>query len=131
MYAILIVTEVEMAIDAWRVQRGAPRKLSRYARAKPGERLTILKECVPTLSSGENADGDVLADFIAIKLLRNRLIHTDPETKGLVEERGFPADVRQLNCDHLSRIREVSDLMRGYLAEPLIRANLPAMTPPT
>ncbi|MET2901595.1 hypothetical protein ABXV22_25355 [Vibrio rotiferianus] len=62
-------------------------------------------------------DEDIFKDFLAIKYLRNTIVHASwtQQGKEYVVEREFPTDTRQLNEGHWKKIVTVHDNMLMYL----------------
>lgn len=70
------------------------------------------------IKNGINADKEILNDYLAIKYLRNTIIHSDwkENHKSFILERGFPLDSRDLNDTHLQKMKNVNENMMFYIA---------------
>ncbi len=85
-------------------------------RINNGERVTSLFQAFS--DAGIQVDKGVFDDYLAIKYLRNTIIHggwKDHEKEWL-DQRGFPTDTRQLKKEHLDKIENVSQNMMLYIA---------------
>jgi len=81
-----------------------------------GDRIISLYKAFT--NAGIPVDKDVFNDYLAIKYLRNTIIHSGwkPKEKSWLEARGFPKDTRQLTKEHLDKIENVNQNMLLYIA---------------
>jgi hypothetical protein len=94
--------------------------------------------------AGIVVERDVFDDYLAIKYLRNVIVHADEfkdYQKEWLKQRGFPVDPRRLGSDHWRRMRWVNENMMWYLfqiflpgsdkkVEPLPAGHSPEDFPP-
>lgn len=70
--------------------------------------------------NGINTDSSIIEDFLAMKYLRNIIVHSISNVKYYmkkqIEKCGFPMDVRELNDIHLTKMINVNDKMLSYIA---------------
>jgi len=129
--AIVIVGSVEHVLELWS-QSDSHDVLRQYfdERAANGERVEALRRAFEV--AGIGVDPDVFSDYLAIKYLRNSIVHArrkDVETEWL-QKRGFPTDPRQLTFAHWRKILQVHDSMLLYIAALLLRpADAPRISP--
>ena len=69
-------------------------------------------------AAGITVDEEVFNDYLAIKYLRNTIVHGewDEEQKHWLEQHGFPTDTRKLTEEHLDRMLHVNQNMMFYMA---------------
>jgi hypothetical protein len=81
-----------------------------------GERVTSLYQAFR--NAGINVDKEVFDDYLAIKYLRNTIVHGKwkQSEKEWLDMRGFPTDTRKLTKEHLDRIDRVSGNMMLYIS---------------
>lgn len=127
-YAVMMVGNVESAIiEAF--SRTNSSDLDRYLnhRVNNTEKLQALAHYLRQVYTGGGVDADILSDYLAIKYLRNGIIHSDRrvgEQATFVIGRGFPVDTRDLRLNHLQRMIEVNDGMTLYLGLAVILTSL-------
>jgi hypothetical protein len=103
MLAVFIIGSLEAMLKAWR-DRDRVDVLDRYFApkgVKNGERVSSLYEAF--VSVGIQVDRAVFDDYLAIKYLRNTIVHGrwKKDEKEWLESRGFPTDTRKLTKEHL------------------------------
>lgn len=72
-------------------------------------------------------DPDMLSDYLAIKYLRNGIIHADRREGAQAQhiiDRGFPVDSRSLELAHLHRLAEVDAAIIMYLGMSRLSGDL-------
>jgi hypothetical protein len=81
-----------------------------------GYRVKVLYDAFK--DAGINVDKDIFDDFLAIKYLRNIIIHTNWTRSGTnwLKKRGFPTDTRELSEKEWDRMLNVNDNMMLYIS---------------
>jgi hypothetical protein len=113
--AVFMIGSTEVMLETWR-DRDAMGILSAYFNDKlpNGEKVSALFEAF--CQAGIDVNKDVFDDYLAIKYLRNTIIHgrwKDHE-RVWVESRGYPSDTRKLTDKHLEKIADVNQNMMYY-----------------
>ncbi|WBM79893.1 hypothetical protein KIV56_17265 [Cryobacterium breve] len=121
-YAVMMIGNVENAI-AEEFQRTGNPDLNIYLhpRTKNPEKIAALRNYFQSVYTDGVSDSDVLSDYLAIKYLRNGIIHSDRRVGNqaqFVTERGFPVDSRDLRLSHLDTMGVVNTSMIAYLGLP-------------
>ncbi|WP_173931661.1 hypothetical protein [Chelativorans sp. Marseille-P2723] len=115
--AVFVVGGIEAMLKAWN-ERDSFDVLNKYfAQNVPnGERVTSLHQGF--LDAGIQADRKIFDDYLAIKYLRNTIIHGQwkEHEKDWLDARGFPSDTRKLTRAHLDKIEHVNQNMLFYIA---------------
>jgi hypothetical protein len=123
MLAIMMIGSIEMMFAEWEKQdRNEVLKMwfsKNDKEGKPiknGDRVIALYNAFK--DAGINVDKEVFEDFLAIKYLRNTIIHTDWKDYGKdwLEKRGFPTDTRELSEKDWNRMLNVNDNMMLYIS---------------
>ena len=116
---LLVVTAIgaiEHHLDAWR-HNDPHGVLGQYfaEHVRNGERVAALFNAFA--AAGIELDRTVFDDYLAVKYLRNTIVHTrwKDEEKEWIQKRGFPLDTQQLNAEHWRRIRWVAGNMILYV----------------
>lgn len=117
MLAIMMVGSIEMMISNWR-ERDKLSILEKWFAEKTsnGNRVRSLYDAF--CQAGIPVDEEVFSDFLAVKYLRNAIVHSRwlPGEVGWVTERGFPTDTRELSETHWRKMLAVNDNMMWYIA---------------
>jgi hypothetical protein len=119
MLAVLVIGSIEAMLEAWR-DRDHTQIIDKYLAGQ--NRKIRNEELIDNLyqaftDSGIQVDRQVLDDYLAIKYLRNTIVHgrwKENEKKWL-DGRGFPTDTRKLTKEHLYRIEHVNQNMMLYI----------------
>jgi hypothetical protein len=115
--AVFVIGGIEAMLESWR-DRDRVNVLEKYfaQNVKNGERVTSLYQAFS--DAGIRVDRQVFDDYLAIKYLRNTIIHGrwKEHEKEWLAARGFPTDTRQLTKEHLDRIEHVNQNMMLYIA---------------
>lgn len=103
--------------------------LKAYFREKiPNEQKIAELDKYFGLVYGDSGVGaEVLSDYLAIKYLRNGIIHADRRTghqAEFIRQRGFPVDSRQLKLSHLHKMAAVNATLLTYFGLPKAFAGL-------
>jgi len=114
---VFVVGGMEAMLESWR-DRDRFNVLEKYfaQNVTNGERVTSLYQAFS--DAGIPVDEQVFDDYLAIKYLRNTIIHgrwKDHE-KDWLHARGFPTDTRKLKKEHLDKIEHVNQNMIFYIA---------------
>jgi hypothetical protein len=114
---VFVVGGIEAMLESWR-HHDRFKVLENYfaQNVNNGERVTSLYQAFS--DAGILVDRQVFDDYLAIKCLRNTIIHgrwKDYEKQWL-EVRGFPTDTRKLKKEHLDKIEYVNQNMMLYIA---------------
>lgn len=126
LYVVMLVGNIENALSEESKRTGDP-LLRTYlnAGAPNTAKVHALRDYLQQGLGPDAIDAEVLADYLAVKYLRNGIIHarrrTGPQAQYVVE-RGFPTDSRSLDLDHLHRLAEIDSAIIMYLGLSRIRA---------
>jgi len=114
--AVIMIANIDHLLESWK--EGDPRGILRQyfnSGAKNDAKVTSLLEAFR--NAGMDVDRAVFDDYLAIKYLRNAIVHArwkDYE-KDWVSERGFPLDMQKLTKEHWERMLRVHESMSVYL----------------
>lgn len=115
--AVFVIGGIEAMLESWR-ERDKFKVLDKYfARdVTNGNRVGSL--CQAFSDAGIHVDKEIFDDYLAIKYLRNTIIHGrwKEYEKDWLDERGFPTDTRRLTKHHLNKIEHVNQNMMLYIA---------------
>jgi hypothetical protein len=116
MLAIFMIGNIEVMLETWR-DRDRVKVLDVYFAKKGGngERVRSLYDAF--VSVGIQVEREVFDDYLAIKYLRNTIVHTKwkEHEREWLESRGFPGDTRKLTKQHLDRLWHVNQSMMFYI----------------
>lgn len=118
LYAVMLVGNVENSITQ-EAERTSDPRLAIYLSSNCAniEKVQALSEYLKD-RLGSAVDAAILEEYLAIKYLRNGIIHSD-RRKGnqaeYVTSHGLPLDSRELNLEHLHRFAQVDQAMIQYL----------------
>lgn len=117
MLAVIVVGSIESMLSAWR-ERDRVNVLEKYfaKNVRNGDRIQGLYDAFH--NAGIPVDRDVFNDYLAIKYLRNTIVHgkwKEYEREWLASH-AFPTDSRHLTFEHWARIQHVSANMMFYIA---------------
>jgi len=117
LYAVMLVGNVENAI-AQEFDRNSEPKLDTYLNANVANatKVQALEGFLQERLSA-SVDTSILDDYLAIKYLRNGIIHSDQRTGAQAEyikSHGFPIDSRDLTLVHLKRMARVDQSITMY-----------------
>lgn len=123
--AVFTIGSIEAMLETWR-SKDKVNILDKYfaKNTENGERIQSLYEAFR--SADIKVDKEVFEDYLALKYLRNTIIHArwkENEKKHL-QKRGFPTDTRRLTEEHWYRMLEVSQNMMMYIAS----TDIPGLT---
>jgi hypothetical protein len=114
--AVFMIGNIEVMLETWRDRDGMGILSSYFNDKLPnGEKVSALFEAFR--QAGIDVNKDIFDDYLAIKYLRNTIIHgrwKDHE-RIWVESRGFPSDTRKLTDKHLEKIADVDQNMMYYV----------------
>jgi hypothetical protein len=135
--AVFVVGAIEAMLANWRdAQRDRARVLDGWfeQKAKNGERVQNLYQAFR--DAGIPVDEEVFSDYLAIKYLRNSIVHGrwHEHEKEWLHQRGFPTDARRLSTKHLHKIDHVTQNMMFYIFLTGVggpRSREAAIPPPT
>jgi hypothetical protein len=116
MFAVLMVGSIESLLEE-RHKESPDTVLGVYLdeRTRNGDKVKNL--CDAFTKAGGPVDPEIFSDYLAIKYLRNSIIHArkkDHEVQWLAQ-RGFPADTRQLEEKHWQKMQQVNTKMMLYI----------------
>lgn len=115
--AVFTVGGIEAMLESWR-DRDTKGVLKAYFAkgVKNGDRVKSL--CAAFTHAGIPVDKEVFDDYLAVKYLRNTIIHSGWKEyeRTWLEERGFPTDSRKLSEEDFERIERVNQNMVYYIA---------------
>lgn len=115
--AVFMIGSIEAMLQYWK-ERDKKGILKNYFKenASNGARVRSLYDAFR--KAGINVDRQIFEDYLAIKYLRNIVVHArwKPNEKELLEKRGFPTDTRKLTEEHWHRMLETNQNMMMYIA---------------
>jgi hypothetical protein len=123
MLAIVMIGSIETMLLEWKRQDKIGVLKTWFANTDStgkkitnGERVGVLYDAFR--QAGIAVDKEVFDDFLAIKYLRNTIVHGKwkRHEKGWLEKRDFPTDTRSLSGRHWNRMQAVNDNMMFYIA---------------
>ncbi len=114
--AVFMIGAIETMLESWR-GRDRIGVLNKYfiKNVSNDERVDSLYAAF--CKAGIQVDKQVFEDYLAIKYLRNTIVHgrwKEHEKKWL-DSRGFPTDTRKLSKEHLDRIESAYQNMMFYI----------------
>jgi len=115
--AVFMVGSTEVMLETWRERDGMDILSVYFAdKRQNGEKVSALFEAFR--QAGIEVNRDVFDDYLAIKYLRNTIIHGrwKEHEKEWVESRGFPGDTRKLTEKHFNKIGDVNQNMMFYIS---------------
>ena len=119
LYIVMLVGNVENALNEESKRTEDP-LLDVYLNARGANDVKVkaLRDYLQQRLGSGVVEADVLADYLAIKYLRNGIIHADRRQGSQAQyiiDRGFPVDSRSLKFVHLQRLAEVDEAIITYL----------------
>lgn len=123
LFAVFMIGSIEMMLKHW-IEKDHHEVLKIYFadRDKAGKQINngqrVAALCDAFTKAAIPVDPNVFDDYLAIKYLRNTIIHInwkEHERQWLVS-RGFPADTRKLTKEHLDRMTHVNENIIFYIA---------------
>lgn len=109
MLAVFVIGSIEAMLESWR-DRDRVRVLEKYFMdsVRNGDRVSSLYEAFR--DAGIQVDRQVFDDYLAIKYLRNTIVHGrwKEHEKEWLDSHGFPTDTRKLTKEHLDRLEHVN-----------------------
>jgi hypothetical protein len=124
LYAIVMIGSIEAMLDRWRTRDNLNILDAYFAQGVTnGDRVKSLRAAF--VNNGINVKNDVFDDYLAIKYLRNAIVHASWETQSgqlkqdqvdWIAARNFPTDTRKLNEEHWQKIEWVNENMMFYIA---------------
>jgi len=129
MFATVMIGSIEAMLLEWKNQDKADVLKSWFAdkdsagkKITNGERVTVLYNAFR--QAGITVDKEIFDDFLAIKYLRNTIVHGKWKSheKEWLEKRGFPTDTRRLAECHWKKMLAVNNNMMLYIGLTSIAA---------
>ena len=124
LYAIMMIGSIEAMIEHWRTTDSLKILDAYFApEITNGDRIKSLRDAF--VSNGINVRQDVFDDYLAIKYLRNVMVHASWESQSgklrqeqveWIASRKFPTDTRKLTEEHWQKMEWVNDNMMLYIA---------------
>jgi hypothetical protein len=114
--AVFMIGNIEVMLETWRDHDAIGILAAYFDEKRPnGEKVSALFEAFH--EAGIEVNRDVFDDYLAIKYLRNTIIHGrwKEHEREWVENRGFPGDTRKLTDKHLEKIADVNQNMIFYV----------------
>jgi len=117
MFAVIMIGSIENMLQVWR-KRDKQSILCSYfsKKARNEERVQNLYDAFQ--SARINVDREIFEDYLAIKYLRNVIVHAQWNNKERewIRKRDFSTDTRRLTEEHWKRMHFVNDKMMLYIA---------------
>lgn len=124
LYAIVMIGSIEAMLERLRTRDNLNILDAYFAQGVTNEdRVKSLRAAF--VNNGINVKHDVFDDYLAIKYVRNAIVHASWETQSgqlkkeqvnWIAARKFPTDTRKLNEEHWQRIEWVNENMMFYIA---------------
>lgn len=133
LFCIVMVSNIEFMLQVWK-SFDQKKILEVYfkefsddgKKIKNGERIRSLRDAF--IKSGIKVNRDVFEDYLAIKYIRNAIIHADltgDYYKGSlykshvshIKKRNFPTDLTNFNDSHWERIQDINFQMMNYIKQ--------------
>lgn len=114
-YCVFMIGNLEAMIKKWSNHNGI---LSEFLDNSKSNNSRIDNLYLAFIDSGINVDKEILQDYLAIKYLRNTIVHSgwNENQKSFILDRDFPIDSRELNDSHLQKMMNVNENMMFYIA---------------
>ena len=130
LYAIMMIGSIEGMLERWQAEDKLKileiyfaKKSTLDPKNSPSNKERIDNLRMAFVNKGINITNDVFDDYLAIKYLRNVIVHAgllkQNEIKW-IEERNFPTDTRKLNEEHWQKIQWADQNMMLYIARTSI-----------
>lgn len=115
-YCVFIIGNIEAMIKEWS-QYNDNDILSGFFDNNKSNTLRIENLYEAFVNNEINVDKEILQDYLAIKYLRNTVVHSgwNENQKKFILERNFPIDSRDLNDTHLQKMKNVNENMMVYI----------------
>jgi len=116
LHAVFMIGSIENMLEAWRDRDRIGILDAYFAEGRTnGDRVSSLYEAFH--QTGIQVDRRVFDDYLAIKYLRNTIVHGrwKEHEREWLDTRGFPTDTRKLTKEHLDRIEHVNQNMMFYI----------------
>ena len=126
MFSIIMIGSIEHALEHWKNEDTNGILQAYFAthdqsgkKIENGDKVRNLRQAF--VNAGVKVDEEVFEDYLAIKYLRNTIIHSEwkkPENDQVVHivNRGFPTDTRKLTEEHWKKMQSVNDNMLFYIS---------------
>ncbi|HOO51640.1 MAG TPA: hypothetical protein PLK94_10175, partial [Alphaproteobacteria bacterium] len=124
LYSIVMIGSIEAMLKRWRTQDNLNILDTYFAQGVTnGDRVESLRKAF--VNNGIKVKHDVFDDYLAIKYVRNAIVHASWETQSgqlrqeqvdWIAARNFPTDTRKLNEQHWQKIEWVNEKMMFYIA---------------
>lgn len=118
MLAVTMVGNVEAWLREW-ARREPDLGLKTYFARKANNRKKVNVVRAALEKKGLTLDEDVLGSYLAVKYLRNIVVHSVQEPRDddiqWITDHGFPADPRRLNANHWWSIFDLNNLIVGVI----------------
>jgi hypothetical protein len=119
-FCVFMVGNIEAMLENWK-EKDTNNILAPYFNKSSNEdRIKALTNNFKT--NNINVDNNVLKQYLAIKYVRNTIIHSgwNENQKSFIEQQGFPIDTRNLKDEHLQLMYSVNIEMMKYIASTQI-----------
>jgi len=123
LYSIIMIGSIEGMLERWR-ERDKSKILDAYFAPKASNTDRVKKLNEAFVSKGINVSSEVFDDYLAIKYLRNAIVHASwHASSGQAKQdqidwivaRGFPTDTRNLKEEHWQKMEWVNENMMLYI----------------
>ncbi len=115
-FSAFMIGSIEAMIEHWRDKDTNNILEAYFINGSNEDRINALFKNFE--NNGIDVNQDILKKYLAIKYLRNSLIHSswNENQKNFIKLMGFPTDTRKLNETHLEIMYEVNVEMMKYIA---------------
>ncbi len=116
LFCIIMVGSIESMLENWRKKDKNDILSAYFQKASNEHRIEAL---IKNFKSNDiEVDEEILKQYLAIKYLRNTIIHSNWNKNNVkfIEQYGFPTDTRNLTNKHLQIMYSVNSEMMKYIA---------------
>jgi hypothetical protein len=131
-FAILMIGNIEQMLQEWKTRVPV---VEPYFQKNTSMKDKVDNLCQAFKNIGLNVDREIFNDYLAIKYLRNIIVHADwneekcSDKIKVISDRGFPTDTRNLNEEHLRKMHSVNENIIFYIAASEYRERIDGHTP--
>ncbi len=121
MFAVIMIGSLDAMLEQWR-KRDNFNILEPWLEQCRGKHTPnsekVRSLCNAFHIAGIKVDREVFEDFLAIKYLRNTIVHASLKQNEIkqLEQQGFPTDTRKLTEEHWRKMQSVNQNMMFYIA---------------
>jgi hypothetical protein len=116
LFIVTAVNSIEITLQEWQKQDRSG-VLGKYFSEHTTNGKRVQSLCSAFKRAGYDVDQEIFDDYLAIKYLRNIIVHGRWKDYELawIEKRGFPTKIQDFTNEHLNRIYKVIQIMMEYV----------------